>query len=239
LAADPIEVVIVGDITVEKATDAVARTFGALPPRNPEQPVPPAQKQVAFPAATPQPIVLTHKGRADQSIGYVAWPTTDFWANPQRARDTAVMGEVMELRLTEQLREAQGATYSPSVTYNHSLTWTGWGYLSASVEVPVSKLDGVMADIDKIAAELKAKEPTPDELARAKKPRLDQLERARLTNQYWLNELSNAQIDPRKLDFIRQIIPGTERVTAADVQRAATTWLDASKAYKIEVRPAK
>lgn len=239
LASDPIEVVIVGDITVEKATDAVARTFGALPPRNPEQPVPAAQKQVAFPAATPQPIVLTHKGRADQSIGYVAWPTTDFWANPQRARDTAVMGEVMELRLTEQLREAQGATYSPSVTYNHSLTWTGWGYLSASVEVPVSKLDGVMADIDKIAAELKAKEPTPDELARAKKPRLDQLERARLTNQYWLNELSNAQIDPRKLDFIRQIIPGTERVTAADVQRAATTWLDASKAYKIEVRPAK
>jgi len=151
--------------------------------------------------------------------------------------DTAVMGEVMELRLTDQLREAQGATYSPSVTYNHSLTWTGWGYLSASVEVPAAKLDGVMADIDKIAADLKAKEPTPDELARAKKPRLDQLERARLTNQYWLNELSNAQSDPRKLDFIRQIIPGTERVSAADVQRAAATWLDAGKAYRVVVKP--
>jgi zinc protease len=237
LASDPIEVVIVGDITVEKATDAVARTFGALPPRNPDQPVPAAQKQVAFPAGTPQPVVLTHKGRADQSIGYVAWPTTDYWANPQRARDTAVMGEVMELRLTDQLREAQGATYSPSVTYNHSLTWTGWGYVSASVEAPAAKLDGVMADIDRIAADLKAKEPTPDELARAKKPRLDQLERARLTNQYWLNELSNAQIDPRKLDFIRQIIPGTERVSAADVQRAAQTWLDPSKAYRIVVKP--
>ncbi|MGH6965192.1 MAG: M16 family metallopeptidase [Phenylobacterium sp.] len=237
LASDPIEVVIVGDITVEKATDAVARTFGALPARNPEQPVAASQKQIAFPAPTPRPVVLTHKGRADQSMGYVAWPTTDFWANPQRARDTAVMGEVMELRLTDQLREAQGATYSPSVTYNHSLTWTGWGYLSASVEVPVAKLDDVMRDIDKIAADLKAKEPTPDELARAKKPRLDQLERARLTNQYWLNELSNAQIDPRKLDFIRQIIPGTERVTAADVQRAAETWLDPSKAFKIVVKP--
>ncbi len=239
LAGDPIEVVIVGDITVEKATDAVARTFGALPPRNPEQPVAASQKQIPFPAATAQPVVLTHKGRADQSIAYVAWPTTDFWANPQRARDTAVMGEVLDLRLTDQLREAQGATYSPSVTYNHSLTWTGWGYVAASVEVPTSKLDGVLRDIDKIAADLKAKEPTPDELARAKKPRLDQLEKARLTNQYWLNELSNAQVDPRKLDFIRQLIPGTERVTAADVQRAAATWLDETKAYKIEVRPAK
>jgi zinc protease len=237
LATDPIEVVIVGDVTVEKATDAVASTFGALPARAPEQPVPASQKAIAFPAPTPEPVVLTHKGRSDQAIGYVAWPTTDFWANPQRARDTAVMGEVMSLRLTDQLREAQGETYSPSVTYNHSLTWTGWGYVAASVEVPASKLDDVMRDIDKIAADLKAKEPTPDELARAKKPRLDQLERARLTNQYWLNELSNAQSDPRKLDFIRQIIPGTERVTAADVQRAAATWLDAGKAYRVVVKP--
>jgi len=96
-----------------------------------------------------------------------------------------------------------------------------------------------MRDIDKIAADLRTKEPSPDELARAKKPRLDQLQRARLTNQYWLNELSNAQVEPRKLDFIRQIIPGTERVTAADVQRAAETWLNPSKAYRIVVKPAK
>jgi zinc protease len=239
LANDPIEVVIVGDITVEKATDAVARTFGALPARAPEQPVPAAQKVVAFPAPTAQPVVLTHKGRADQAIGYVAWPTTDFWANPQRARDTAVMGEVMSLRLTDELREAQGATYSPSVNYNHSLTWTGWGYVAASVEVPPAKLDDFFRDVGKIAADLRDKPPTPDEMARAKKPRLDQIERARLTNQYWLGELSNAQAEPRKLDFIRQLIPGTERVTAADVQRSAQTWLNDDRTYKLIVKPAK
>ncbi len=38
-----------GDITVEKATEAVARTLGALPPRGPVQPVSAAQKQIAFP----------------------------------------------------------------------------------------------------------------------------------------------------------------------------------------------
>jgi len=237
LANDPIEVVIVGDITIEKATDAVARTYGALPARGPEQPVPASQTQVAFPAPTPQPVVLTHKGRADQAMGYVAWPTTDFWANPQRARDTAVMGEVMGLRLTDQLREAQGATYSPSVNYNHSLVWAGWGYVAASVEVPPAKLDGFFTDVARIAADLRAKPPSDDEMARAKKPRIDGIERARLTNQYWLGELSNAQADPRKLDFIRQLIPGTERVTAVDVQRSAQTWLNDDKAYKVIVRP--
>src|SRR5690606_40087840 len=68
-----------------------------------------------------------------------ALPISDFWADPQRARATAVMGEVLSLRLTDELREAQGATYSPSVGYSHSMTWPGWGYVSASVEVPRSE----------------------------------------------------------------------------------------------------
>jgi zinc protease len=148
------------------------------------------------------------------------------------------MGEVLQLRLIDELREAQGATYSPSVNYNHSQTWTGWGYLAASVEVPPAKVDGFFADAERIAADLRTKPVSPDELERAKKPRIDRLERSRLTNQYWLNDLSGAQTDPRKLDGIRQIIPGTERVTAADVQKAAEFALDDSRAVKIVVRPA-
>jgi zinc protease len=237
LASDPIEVVIVGDVTVDKAIDAVARSFGSLPARRPAEPVPAAQRAVGFPAANTKPLLLTHKGRADQAIGYVAWPTTDLWANPQQALETDVLGEVMDLRLIDELREAQGVTYSPSVQYTHSLTWTGWGYLAASVEVPPAKLDGFFRDVAKIASDLRTKEVTPDELARAKKPRIDKIEKSKVTNQYWLGELSGAQADPRRLDFIRHLVPGTERVTAADVKHAAELVLKEDKAYKLEVEP--
>ncbi|MET0273652.1 MAG: insulinase family protein [Phenylobacterium sp.] len=239
LSTGPVEVVIVGDITVEKATEAVARTFGALPARPAPAPLAAAQREVGFPAGVDAPVGRTHKGRADQAIGYIAWPTSDYWANPQRARETAVMGEVMRLRLTDELREAQGATYSPSVSYNHSFTFPGWGYMAASVEVPPGKLPEFFTDVQKIAADLRAKPVSADELSRAKKPRIETLERARVTNQYWLSELSGAQADPRKLDTIRQVIPGTERVSAADVQRVAETWLVPDKAYKLEVTPQK
>lgn len=237
LASDPIEVVIVGDITVDKAIDAVARTFGSLPARRAAEPVPAAQRAVGFPAANTKPLRLTHKGRADQAIGYVAWPTTDLWANPQQALETDVLGEVMDLRLIDELREAQGVTYSPSVTYAHSLTWTNWGYLAASVEVPPAKLDGFFRDVTKIANDLRTKEVSPDELARAKKPRIDKIEKSKVTNQYWLSELSGAQADPRRLDFIRHLIPGTERITAADVKHAAELVLKDDKAYRLEVQP--
>ena len=237
LAADPIEVVIVGDITVDKAIDAVARTLGSLPPRRDFQPVPASQRTIGFPAATATPVRLTHKGRADQSIGYVAWPTTDLWANPQQALETDVLGEVMDLRLIDELREAQGVTYSPSVSYSHSETWTGWGYLAASVEVPPAKLDGFFRDVAKIANDLRTKDVSADELERAKKPRLDKIEKSRVTNQYWLSELSGAQRDPRRLAFIRHIVPGTEQVTAADVRHAAQLVLRDDKAYRLEVEP--
>jgi len=137
----------------------------------------------------------------------------------------------------DELREAQGATYSPSVNYAHSLTWTGWGYVGANVEVPPAKLDDFFRDVGRIAADLRAKPPTADEMARAKKPRIDQIERARLTNQYWLNDLSGAQVDPRRLDFIRQLVPGTERVSAQDVQRAAAFALEDARAFRLEVKP--
>ena len=238
LASDPIEVVIVGDITVDKAVAAVARTFGALPARSAEVPVPDDQKRIGFPAPAPAPVSLTHKGRADQAIGYVAWPTTDLWANPQQALETDVLGEVMGLRLIDELRSAQGATYSPSVNYAHSLTWTGWGYLAASVEVPPTKLEGFFRDVAKIAEDLKAKPITADELDRAKKPRLERLQKGRVTNQYWVSELSGAQTDPRKLDFIRHIVPGTERVTIGDVQHAAQLVLKDDRAFRIQVQPA-
>ena len=237
LSTGPIEVVVVGDITEEKAIDLVARTFGALPAR-PSRPAPATdQLAVSFPNAVAQPVVLTHKGRADQAIGYLAWPTSDFWSDPQGARDTAVMGEVLELRLIDELRESQGATYSPQVTYNHSLVWPGWGYVSVNVEIPPQKLPAFFADVRKIAANLRNAPPSADELERAKKPRLDQIEKAQATNGYWLGELSGAQADPRKLTALRAIIPGTERVTAQDVQKAAQRILKDDRMWMLEVKP--
>lgn len=235
LSSGPVEVVIVGDITVEQAVAMTAATFGALPDRTAPDARP--DQTVAFPKGTDQPRVLTHKGRADQAIGFITWPTTDYWDDPQRARDTAVLREIMKLRLTEELREAQGATYSPDVSSQHSLVWNDWGYIAAKVGVPPDKLPAFFEDAQKIAEDLRTTEVEADELARAKAPRIEALQRARLANGYWLSELSGAHADPRRLEAIRDIVPGTRQVTAADVKRAAQAWLRPEAAFKLVVVP--
>ncbi len=235
LTKGPIEVIVVGDVNVDTVIEAVAATFGALPPREPDGPDPVAT--MAFPAPTPTPIVLTHKGRGDQAIGLVAWPTDDFLSDTDRARKINILADVMQLRLTEQLRKTESVTYSPSASAAASSVFSHYGYLDARVEIPPGKLDGFFSDVVAITADLRDKEVSADELERAKKPALDDLERRRETNEYWLAALAGAQTDPRKLTAIRTSVAQVERVSAADVQQMAQAYLVDAKAWKLEVKP--
>ncbi len=237
LAGDPIEIVIVGDTTVEKAIDAVAATFGALPPRAEAKTPNPAALAVKFPAPTAEPIVLTHKGRPDQAVGIVAWPTTDFLSDTQEARTLNLLGAVMQLRMTQQLRKNESVTYSPSAGAAASQTFPHYGYIEATVELPPAKLDGFFSDVASIAKELRDAPVTPDELERAKLPAFESLQKRRQTNEYWLNALAGAQSDERKLTAIRTSEAQLQRVTAEDIQRAAQTYLLDDRAWKLEVKP--
>jgi zinc protease len=167
----------------------------------------------------------------------MAWKTDDLFSNLQRARNVQVLAQVMQLRLTDELREKQGATYSPSASATASVSFEHWGYLAVSVEVPPAKMDGVLASIRQIAADLRDKPVDEDELERAKKPRIDQIEKARETNEYWLTTLSGAQTDPRLLDATRSVLAGLQRVTAADVQKAAREFLGDDKSWTMLVKP--
>ena len=238
LATDDIEVVIIGDTTVDKAIAAVSQTFGALPART-DTPAQAGARDAPFPAPSATPVIRTHKGRADQGSLFIAWKTDDLFSNLQRSRNTQLLAQVMQLRLTDELREKQGATYSPLASANASVTFNRWGYLAVSVETPPDKIDGVIASIRQIAADLRDKPVTADELDRAKKPRIDQIEKARETNEYWLGTLSGAQTDPRLLDATRSVLAGLQRISPADVQKAAKDYLGDDKSWTMIVRPEK
>ncbi len=236
LGRGPLEVVVSGDITVDAAVKSVASTFGALPER-PAEPIPAGADQVSFPAPTPEPVLRLHHGRPDQAIGYVAWPATDLLSDSQRARRINLAAEVLQLRLIDQVRIAEGASYSPAAAASESDIFPGYGYVFAAVETPPAKVAGFYQDVDKITADLRAHPVTADELQRARKPRIEGIARAQQTNSYWSIMLHDAQDDPRRLDLIRSTIPGYQAMTAQDVQSAAQTYLTQAHAWRFEVEP--
>ena len=236
LSRGAVEVTIVGDIGVDQAVALTARTLGALPPRAEIAPRPVAQSGVRFPPPSAAPVALIHAGRADQAIAVMAWPLTDFYADMGKSRAIMLTGEVFYNRLLDKIRIAQGATYAPELRTDLSQTLTGYGYAYAQVEMPPEKIPGFFADVGAIAADIAAKGVTPDELLRARAPRIAGLRKAQMTNEYWLADLTGSLADPRKLDLIRTTFPDYERVTPGDIQTAAKTWLRDSAAWKLVIK---
>jgi zinc protease len=237
LASAPLEVVVVGATTVEKAIDAVSRTFGALPPRALAGPPPASKISVRPPSGGGEAVTRTHRGRDDQALLFAAWPTPGFFQDPRGARANRLLAEILGLRLTEELRERQGATYSPSTDSTQSLVLPEWGYISATVEIPPDQIEAVTRAIRRIAADLVASPPTDDEMVRARKPMLEGLLQARETNSYWLSALSGVQADPRQLDALRSLIPTLEALTPDDLNAAARRWMGEERLWRMEIRP--
>jgi len=235
LAGGPIEITIVGDIDPDKTVDLVASTFGALPARPPAWKSARAEGPVHFPAPTSTPVTRADNGRPDQAEAIVAWPTTDFFADMKRSRAGMLAGEVLQNRILDQVRIAEGATYSPETEASFSESIEGYGSALSEVEMPPTKIPGFFDTVARITADLREKGLTDDELARARNPRVSGIEKAQLTNEYWLDRLSGSMADPRRLDLIRTTLPDYQAMTTADVQAAAKAYFVDGKAWKMVI----
>jgi zinc protease len=235
LSGGPIEIAIVGDIDPDKAIDLVSKTFGALPARPPAWKSDGADKPVHFPSPTSTPVTRADTGRPDQAEAIVAWPTTDFFANMKRSRAGMLAGEVLQNRILDEVRISQGATYSPETQASFSETTPGYGAAISEVEMPPTKIPGYFDTVTRLTQDLRDKGLTEDELARARNPRVSGIEKAQLTNEYWLERLSGAIADPRRLDLIRTTLPDYQAMTTADVQAAAKAYFVDAKAWRMVI----
>lgn len=234
-ASGPIEITIVGDVTVDAAIAAVASTFGALPPRGPAPAVLPGSDQRRFPAPTPTPVRLFHTGPAEQAMAYIAWPTTDQIGDRTRARQLVILADVFQLRLTDEVREKLGIAYSPGAGASSSAVFDGYGSIYASAQTEPGKLDAFFEAVDRITADLRDNPVSEDELNRARRPAVEQLKKSMADNGYWLGQLQDAQKDPPSLDQVRTHLATIEAVTAADLQALAREYLRPDRAWRVEV----
>jgi zinc protease len=234
LAHAPIQVTIVGDVDVEQAIQQTAATFGALPPRA-DAPAPTAR--IHFPAGNAEPVRLTHRGRADQALAFIGWPTIGFYDDVHEARTLNLLAQVFELRLTQRIREEQGTTYSPQAYHNASEAYPGYGLFAGQIEAKPDALPGFLRDAQAIAADLAAHPIEADEMERARRPLIDALTGQRAGNAWWLQSLDRIQTDPRVAQSIESSLADYGAISAAELQAAARRFLVPDKAWKLVIVP--
>jgi zinc protease len=235
LAHGAIEIGLVGDFDEPAAIAAVARTFGALPTREADFKPYPEQRQRTF-TANRQPRVLRHSGAKDQALLTVTWPTRD-GSDPIAEMQLSLLQRVVQIALTDNLREALGKTYSPGAQSETSRVWRGYGTFAVSASVDVGQVAATRAALFAAIADLRAAPISADVLLRARAPLLDAYDNLLKTNGGWLSLVDRAQTEPDRIERYRQARIRLQAITPADLQALAQRYLQGSAGVEITVLP--
>jgi zinc protease len=231
LARGAIEIGIVGDIDEAAAIDAIARSFGALPPRNAAFGDWTQAKAREF-AKNRAPRTLIHKGLADQAELRLYWPATDDSDFAEYLR-IDLLSRVLDVALVDELRERLGKTYTPSAGANLSALYPGYGHIMASANVNVSDLAVTEAALRAVAARLASEGPSADLVTRARAPALEAMAKARRENGYWLARVSYASSRADRLARINSAIPMLTAITPDELRDTARRYLRDDRALVI------
>ena len=236
LGQGPIELAIVGDLDPDATIAAVARTLGALPPRQPK-PALDDLRHVAFPA---QPFTkdYTIVSEIPKGIVRLYWPTADGF-DIKRARRLNLLASVLNDRLRVKVREELGGTYSPQAASNASDIFPGYGYVLANIDVAPPTARKITDLVLAIGDDLAKNGVTADELIRAKQPILTAIKESLRNNGYWLGAvLARAQEKPDTLDWCRSRVVDFESITTAELSALAKAYLGREHASRATVLPA-
>lgn len=237
LASGPIEVQIFGDVKPNEAIDAVAQTLGALPARA-DMPVKRKARKVRFPAHNTKPLVLSHTGDADQAAAVIAWPIGAGLANVREGRQLEILAQIINDRLFERLRAAEGVAYSPSAQSDWPLSFDrGRGYLLAMSQLKPGSTDYFFSLVREIAADLAARPVSADELQRVLAPLRQQLSRASTGNAFWMDQMEGAAYDSRRVTALSTLGRDLLSVSPEQLRLLAAKYLVDAKSYSVVVLP--
>ncbi|MCC5997020.1 MAG: insulinase family protein [Oceanicaulis sp.] len=236
LAAAPVEITIVGDITVERAQDVAAATFGALPQRAADWPDFGHNRQIAFPDPAREPHVLYFDGQDYQGMANVYFPVGDGF-DSRRRRALDLMAEVFSLKAVERFREREGATYSPIVQGQPSTVFPGFGFLWVGLDVAVGDIARMYEIVDEIAGVMAEGGISEDELQRARQPVLERLREQRERNAFWINALARTQTDPDRLEDLRTSEAHYREVSVDEIAALARETMDPASAFRLTILP--
>jgi zinc protease len=233
-----LELSIVGDFNVDEILPHLLATFGALPARDKTAPDLDEARKVNFPNA-PAEKTFTYESKIPQAVAFVLWKAAGVRGNQKEFRRLNILGEIYGDRLREEIREKLGASYSPNAGASGSDALDNFGYLIGQSVGKPEDLDLLLKTMRDLADTLATEGATADELDRALKPTLGQLEQSLRDNSYWLGTvLSQAQQDPDRLELARGRDEDYRSITLEEVNALAKKYLSAQNALLVSIKPA-
>ena len=233
-----LEISLVGDFDIEKTIPFILRTVGALPTRSSTRPALGKERLLKTPQL-PATRKFTYTSKIPQAASLVGWRIPAVKEDIGELRRLNVLAAILDDRLRTKLREELGATYSPQAHANASMVFDYGNLMAMSIGAP-EDVEKVTALIHEMGIELGAKGVTQDELDRALKPILSNLEKTLRNNGYWLNTvMAQCQSEPYRLDWARGRDADYASIKLAEINALAGKHLGRENAAQVTILPEK
>jgi zinc protease len=214
----PIEVAVVGELSLDAALPLVERYIGSLPKRartasqldalrKLKPPIRPLVRKVDVDTMTP---------RAMATAGFMSCDAR----NIADARALAVASNILSSRLVKRIREELALVYSINAQSQPGIVFDDSGLFMSGAPCDPGKSAEVVAEVERMFREFAEAGPTAEELDNAKKQIANNLDVARREPNYWFNmlqhlELHRVNFAERKADAQRYAEMTAEQVRDA------------------------
>jgi zinc protease len=228
LKHDALEVTIVGDVDEATAVAAVARTLGALPPREWRNTARPNSPTLRYPSPIPVTAVhTTHDGSPEKATVLATWPLFVWTPTKEREKRTLeLLAEIVQGQAIDDIRQRLGKAYTPEVSVD--LARGGdQGSLSVTIDTSPAATDVVAGELRKIAHQLADGDITPDMLERVRRPLLDDGATREISNPWWIDMLDGSWAHPDQLTNAQTWESDYTNISLDDVKAEARRWLSA------------
>jgi zinc protease len=212
--------IVVGDFEPAAMTAAVEKAFGswqrgALPAVKIAEPVKRQKRQIVFvdrPGSVQSTIVLGALAPPRKAADYLALRTASI-----------ITGGAFYSRLTRNIREAKGYTYSPNSSADlRRLAGSFTAEASVRNEVTGPTILEMLYELDR----MRVAPVTDEELSSAKTYSVGTMELELETQAGLAQRIATIYIYDLQHDFLQTFLPRIVKLTAADIQRAAAKYFD-------------
>ena len=152
------------------------------------------------------------------------WPTAGR-ADHKLNAELLVLREVLQILMTDALREEAGLAYTPSVSKYSSSLFNDYGYIAISSDIGPTEIDDAKDIFKATVSQLVKGDFDHDLLERARKPLLENLRNEKKNNGRWISTLQSAQSNPDYIKYYTGLEDAVQMTQRQHVVAAAKRFL--------------
>jgi zinc protease len=162
--------------------------------------------------------------------GELAYSYPESWA-------LGLLNEVLNIRITDELREKQQLIYAGSASCRYDKIPHGEYAVAITLPTSPQNVEKVRTAMWAEIERLQANGPSADDLNKVKQARLQTYRRSLRQNSYWMNYLRLSALEDKDLHEILNIEQRINAVTAEDIKAAAQRFLDRKNYVEMVLKP--